>query len=65
MNIKDWIKTISTNRMCHTSTHTNTHGTHTRHEHGAKVVRINPPQQHTNTAKTHHKFAEVVKIGCK
>ena len=33
----------------HTSTHTNTHGTlpGTDTAHGAKVVRINPPQQHT------------------
>ena len=26
------------------------------HRHGAKVVRINPPQQHTNTAKINHVF---------
>ena len=47
---------ISTLKQYPPTRNTNTHGTHTRHEHrhGAKLVRINPPQHTDNSTRHTH-----------
>ena len=55
--------------MCHTSTHTNTHGTHTRHEHGtrAKIAHKTSSiyrQQHTTHGKGHTNTAKINHVFC-
>ena len=55
--------------MCHTSTHTNTHGTHTRHEHGtlAKIAHKSSSiyrQQHTTRNKGHTNAKKINHVIC-